>query len=223
MKNVSTFYLLATAVFAQDWANLSRFENENKLLSEAGNSGNRVVFMGNSITEGWIRTDPEFFSINNFVNRGISGQTTPQMLLRFRQDVINLNPVAVVILAGTNDLAGNTGTTSLETIEGNITSMCELAKMNNIQVVLCSILPAYDYPWKWGVYPTEKIMTINKWMREYAAKNSFVFLDFFTPLADERNGLSIKYSEDGVHPNQLGYSVMKPLVEEAIAKCFQNK
>jgi len=223
MKNIIVFLLFATAVFAQDWANLSRFEKENRLLSEMKNSVNRVVFMGNSITEGWIGIDPEFFSKNNFVNRGISGQTTPQMLLRFRQDVINLNPVAVVILAGTNDLAGNTGPTSLETIEGNISSMCELAKMNNIQVVLCSILPAYDYPWKWGVYPTEKIMTINQWMKEYAAKNNFVFVDFFTPLADERNGLDKKYSEDGVHPNQLGYSVMKPLVEEAISKCFSNK
>lgn len=214
--------MITISCYAQDWANLSRYEKENEILMQSSESSDRVVFMGNSITEGWIKVDPNFFKDNNFVNRGISGQTTPQMLIRFRQDVINLKPKAVVILAGTNDLAGNTGPSSVEKIEGNIKSMCELAKSNNIKVILCSILPAYDYPWRAGIYPTEKILEINKWMKEYTNENNFSFVDYFTQLADENNALNKKYSGDGVHPNEVGYSIMKPIVLKAITEALKN-
>jgi len=216
------FLILSTAVSAQDWANLSRFTEENKSIDIMKNSNTRIVFLGNSITEGWIKTDPDFFSNNNYINRGISGQTTPQMLLRFRQDVINLNPAAVVILAGTNDIAGNTGITTVQAIEGNIISMCELAVANNIQVILCSILPAYDYPWKPGIYPTEKIIEINSWMKSFALQKGFYFVDYFSALADSENKLYKKYSRDGVHPNLEGYLVMKPLVETEIFKAIRR-
>jgi lysophospholipase L1-like esterase len=139
------------------------------------------------------------------------------MLLRFRQDVIDLKPAAVVILAGTNDIAGNTGPATLESILGNISSMAELAKANNIKVVLSSVLPVFDYPWKPGLKPTEKIFALNKMIKDYASKNGFVYLDYFTAMADERKGLRTGLGDDGVHPNLAGYKIMEPLVEKAIA------
>jgi lysophospholipase L1-like esterase len=175
--------------------------------------------MGNSITEYWKFWDREFFAQNkSFVNRGISGQTTPQMLVRFRNDVINLNPSIVVILAGTNDIAGNTGPTTLENIFGNIVSMAELAKANNIKVILCSVLPVYEYPWSPGLEPAGKIMKLNTMLLTYAQKNKLEYVDFHTPMADERNGLKADYSSDGVHPNLKGYKIMDALVEKAITK-----
>lgn len=222
MKTYFLFFIIFTVIInAQDWANLSRFAEENKKVILSVSSENKVVFMGNSITEGWIKADPEFFTKNNFINRGISGQTTPQMLLRFRQDVINLKPAAVVILAGTNDLAGNTGPTSIDAIQGNIMSMCELATQNNIKVILCSILPAYDYPWKPGIFPTEKILQINLWMKTYAEKNNYYYVDYFSAMADSQNALDKRYSYDGIHPNDAGYNVMKPLVQTEISKALQ--
>ena len=144
------------------------------------------------------------------------------MLVRFRADVVNLKPKVVVILAGTNDIAGNTGPATLEMIEDNIASMVEIAKANNINVVLCSVLPAYDYPWKSGLQPAEKIVALNKWIKDYSEKNKIIYADFFTPMADERNGLKKEYSEDGVHPNKDGYDVMTPLVEKAIAESLNH-
>ncbi|GAB4135735.1 MAG: SGNH/GDSL hydrolase family protein [Ignavibacteriales bacterium] len=223
MKKIVFLLFVTASIMAQDWANLSRFAEENKKINVNENSESRVVFMGNSITEGWIKSDPDFFKKNNFVNRGISGQTTPQMLLRFRQDVINLKPAAVVILAGTNDLAGNTGPTTIEAIEGNLISMCELAKLNGIKVILCSILPAYDYWWNPGVFPTEKIITINSWIKSYATENNFGFVDYFSATADAEKALDKRYSGDGIHPNEVGYSVMKKLVLSEISKVLNTK
>lgn len=220
------FVLLLLSVFAvqlssaQDWADLNRFkkENANQVLPTPGEK--RVVFMGNSITEGWVNIHPEFFTGKFYLNRGISGQTTPQMLLRFRADVIKLKPKVVVILAGTNDIAGNTGPSTLEMIEDNIISMAQLAKANDIKVILCSVLPVYDYPWKTGLEPAEKIIALNKLIKSYAAKSEIIYLDFFSAMVDERNGLKSEYSKDGVHPNEAGYYVMEPLTEQAIDKAF---
>ena len=204
----------------QDWANLNRFKNENanQVLPVPGEK--RVVFMGNSITEGWINLHPEFFAGKFYINRGISGQTTPQMLLRFRADVIKLKPKVVIILAGTNDIAGNSGPSTLEMIEDNIISMAQLAKANDIKVIICSVLPVYDYPWKTGLKPAEKIIELNKLIKSYASKSDIIYLDFFSAMVDERNGLMPEYSKDGVHPNEAGYNVMEPLTEKAIDKAF---
>jgi lysophospholipase L1-like esterase len=176
--------------------------------------------MGNSITEGWINTCPEFFAGKSYVNRGISGQTTPQMLVRFRPDVINLKPAVVVILAGTNDIAGNTGPSTLEMIMDNLISMAELAKANQIKVVLSSVLPVFDYPWKPGLQPAEKIIALNVMIKNYAEKNGFVYLDYFSATVDERKGLKKELSGDGVHPNEAGYKIMAPLAEAAIKKAL---
>lgn len=204
-----------------DWANLNRYKEENLKIGLPADNENRVVFIGNSITQGWIEVDPNFFAGKSYINRGISGQTTPQMLVRFRSDVVNLKPKVVVILAGTNDIAGNTGPSTLEMIEDNIASMVEIANANNIKVVLCSILPAYDYPWKTGLEPAQKIVDLNKWIKEYAVKNKIIYVDYFAPIADQRNGMKKAYSEDGVHPNLAGYKVMEPIVENAIAEALR--
>jgi lysophospholipase L1-like esterase len=213
------------ALLAQnnDWADLNRYKEDNLMVGLPDPDEHRIVFMGNSITQGWGEVDPDFFIGKSYINRGISGQTTPQMLLRFRQDVVNLNPKVVVILAGTNDIAGNTGPSTLEMIEDNIASMVEIAKANNINVLLCSVLPAYDYPWKPGLEPSQKIVDLNKWIKDYAEKNVIIYIDYFTPMADERNGLKKEYSEDGVHPNLVGYKEMEPLVEKAIAEALSVK
>jgi len=208
---------------AQDWANLKRYQDDNKKLAAPKPRESRVVFMGNSITEGWVNMDPDFFKGKPYVGRGISGQTTPQMLVRFRQDVIDLKPTVVVILAGTNDIAGNTGPTTLEQIMANIASMAELAKANNIKVILSSVLPAFDYPWKPGLEPAEKIFALNKMIKEYAGKNAFVYLDYFSAMADERKGLKANLGYDGVHPNLEGYKVMEPLAEKAIEEALKKK
>jgi lysophospholipase L1-like esterase len=208
---------------AQDWANTGRFRNENEALGDPAPGEKRVVFMGNSITEGWIRFCPEFFSGKPYINRGISGQTTPQMLVRFRSDVINLKPSVVVILAGTNDIAGNTGPSTLEMIENNIISMAELAKANGIRVVLCSVLPAIDYPWNPGLNPVTKISSLNEIIEMYAKKSGIIYLDYYSHMVNEQKGLKEEYSYDGVHPNEAGYKVMAPLTEQAIAKAFLQK
>jgi len=204
-----------------DWANFDKYKEDNLKLGLPGQDEDRVVFMGNSITQGWGEENPEFFEGKSYINRGISGQTTPQMLVRFRADVVNLKPKVVVILAGTNDIAGNTGPSTLEMIEDNIASMVEIAKANNIKVVLCSVLPAYDYPWKPGLEPAQKIVDLNKWIKNFADKNDDIYVDYFTSMADERNGLKKECSEDGVHPNLAGYKIMAPLVEKAIADALR--
>jgi lysophospholipase L1-like esterase len=212
-----------TSLFAQDWANFGRYRADNEKLAPPVKGENRVVFMGNSITDGWVYVDSVFFAGKPYIGRGISGQTTPQMLVRFRSDVIALKPAVVVILAGTNDIAGNTGPSTLEMIMDNIISMSELAKANGIKVVLSSVLPAYDYPWKPGLEPANKIISLNKMIKDYAGKSGSVYLDYFTPMVDERNGLKAAYSEDGVHPNLAGYKIMEPLAEKAIEKALAIK
>lgn len=205
-----------------DWANLFRFKEENLQLGRPSRNESRVVFMGNSITEGWIRNRPEFFSGNKYINRGISGQTTPQMLVRFRQDVIALQPAVVVILAGTNDIAGNTGPSTLEMIEDNLASMTEIAQANGIQVVLCSVLPVADYPWAPGLEPAEKIVELNAWIKKYAIRHGAIYLDYYTSVVDAQKGMKAEYSEDGVHPNAAGYNVMEPLAKKAVKKALSR-
>ncbi len=205
---------------AQDWANLNRFKEENKAVGLPRTNEDRVVFMGNSITQGWKEQMPDFFKNPNYINRGIGGQTTPQMLLRFRQDVLKLYPKVVVILAGTNDIAGNTGPSTLEMIEDNIYSMAELAKAHNVEVVLCSILPVYDYPWQTGLEPAEKIVELNRRLQNYSDKRGIVYADFFSEMVDSQNGLRSEFTNDGVHPTKAGYEVMAPIVEKAIARAL---
>ena len=206
-----------------DWAYLKRYQAENAALAPPRAGENRVVFMGNSITEGWARYFPSMFGGKPYVNRGIGGQTTPQMLVRFRQDVIALKPAVVVILAGTNDIAGNTGPSTIEMIEDNLASMAELAKANGIAVVLSSVLPVYDYPWRQGLEPAPKIVALNKWMKEYASTHGAVYLDYHTPMADDRQGMKADLAGDGVHPNEAGYRIMAPLAEKAIAEALRRK
>lgn len=217
-------FFIAGLTFAQpDWANTARFKDANAKLAPPTSGESRVVFMGNSITEGWIRTSPDYFAGKPYVNRGISGQTTPQMLVRFRNDVINLKPALVVILAGTNDIAGNTGPSTLEMILDNLISMTELAKANNIKVVLSSVVPAFDYPWKPNMEPAPKIVKLNEMIKNYAEKNNIVYLDYFSAMVDERNGLKKELSGDGVHPNLAGYKIMEPLAEAAIKMALKKK
>ena len=205
-----------------DWANLAKYRDANAALGAPAPGVKRVVFMGNSITEGWAPLFPSMFPGKPYVGRGISGQTTPQMLVRFRQDVIALEPAVVVILAGTNDIAGNTGPSTLEMIEDNLASMAELAKANGIRVVLSSVLPVFDYPWKRGLEPAPKIVALNAWIRQYAASHGAVYLDLHSAMADERQGLKGELSGDGVHPNEAGYRVMAPLTERAIAEALRG-
>ena len=206
-----------------DWPNLAKYRDANAALAPPSGAEQRVVFMGDSITEGWGDMDPNFFAAHAYVDRGISGQTTPQMLVRLRQDVIALQPAAVVILAGTNDIAGNTGPTTIEAIEGNLKSMAELARANGIRVVLSSVLPAFDYPWRPGLQPVPKIAALNSWMHDYCAQERCVYLDYFSAMADERKGLPLTLSGDGVHPNKAGFAIMEPLVEKAIAVALAQK
>lgn len=205
------------------WANTERYKKANSALDSTSTGENRVVFMGNSITEGWGGMCPDFFSKNSYINRGISGQTTPQMLVRFRSDVIKLKPAVVIILAGTNDIAGNTGPSTLEMILDNIISMAELAKANHIKVVLCSVLPTIDYPWNIGLEPAEKIATLNNMIKNYADKNGILYVDYYTHMVDEQKGLIKEYTFDGVHPNEAGYKIMEPLAQEAIKKVLNMK
>jgi acetyl esterase/lipase/lysophospholipase L1-like esterase len=200
-----------------DWSNLSRYNKENNELNPA-DGGKRVVFYGNSITENWKRFDNDFFEKNQFLDRGIGGQTTSQMLVRFRSDVVNLKPSAVVILAGTNDIAENTGPISIENIFGNIISMVEIARANNIKPFLCAVMPVYQYSWNKTIEPVEKISRLNGMIKQYAVENKIPYIDFFTPFADGKGGLLEQYSPDGVHPNLEGYKIMEKLVSNMLIK-----
>ena len=215
------FAMISTNMSSQDWADLEKYKSANEALPELQKGEKRIVFMGNSITEGWVSMRPNFFKNNPFVGRGISGQTTPQMLIRMRQDVLNLNPDVVVILAGTNDIAGNTGPMTLDQILDNLKSMAELADANGIKVILSSVLPVYDYPWKPDVKPNIKIPALNTMIEAYSKSKGYYYLDYFSEMADERNGLPKKYAEDEVHPTVLGYSVMEPLVLNAIVNVLK--
>ncbi|MGB5646187.1 MAG: SGNH/GDSL hydrolase family protein [Muriicola sp.] len=215
------FFLHQGSILAQDWAQLGVFREVNKKISMTS-STERVVFFGNSITIGWLHTMPSFFEDRPFINRGIGGQTTPQMLVRFRQDVLDMHPKVVIILAGTNDIAGNTGPMTLDDILGNLKSMSELAKANNIEVILCSVLPASDYPWRPGLEPDKKIPALNAMIKEYTEQASLHFLDYYTAMVNDINGMDKDLAYDGVHPTKAGYEIMAPLALEAIAKAIKT-
>jgi lysophospholipase L1-like esterase len=202
-----------------DWAQLGHYAAANETVAAPKSSEDRVVFYGDSITEGWKIS--ESFPGKPYINRGISGQTTPQMLVRFRQDVLNLKPKLVVILAGTNDLAQNTGVETLEQIEGYLTSMCELARANKIRVVLASVLPVLDYPWSPGLVPGPKVAALNAWLQKYATENKLVYLDYFTAMSDANKAIRPGLSSDGVHPTPEGYAVMAPLAQKAITEALK--
>jgi lysophospholipase L1-like esterase len=206
-----------------DWPNLGRYHDANAQVTTPAPDEERVVFMGDSITDGWGRKYGKFFPEKPYMNRGISGQTTPQMLIRFRPDVIALRPKVVVILAGTNDIAGNTGPTTLEAIEDNLASMSELARASGIRVVLASLLPVCDYikpqtPRR----PNEKIVALNAWMKDYAARNGFIYLDYYSAALDDNKMLKQDLTYDGLHPNDSGYAIMAPLAEKAIAAALHG-
>lgn len=205
-----------------DWPDLERYRRANQLLGLPAHGEQRVVFYGNSITDSWARFFPDQFPGKPYVGRGISGQTTPQMLVRFRQDVIDLKPAAVVILAGTNDIAGNTGPSTLGMIEDNLVSMVQLARANDIRVIVCSVLPAFDYPWRPGLHPAQKIVALNDWLKQYAAKQGLTYVDYWSAMADERGGMRKDLTLDGVHPNEAGYRVMARLVEPAIERVLRG-
>lgn len=199
------------------------------MLSGACNETNRsgssstakrpaAVFMGNSITDEWVKMDESFFTNPNFIAKGISGQTTGQMLDRFETDVVGLKPAVVVILGGINDIAENEGPVSIETIFHNIVAMSELAKANNIEVVLCSVLPAGKIPWRSSVKPIEKIIALNQLIKSYCTNNALPYVDFYKAMVDEEKGLDQHYTKDGVHPNLVGYKIMEPLVANAVKK-----
>ncbi|MGA2754044.1 MAG: SGNH/GDSL hydrolase family protein [Terracidiphilus sp.] len=202
-----------------DFGGLERFKEANAILTAPKPGENRVVFMGDSITQGW-KLD-ESFPGKPYINRGIGGQTSPQMVVRFRQDVIDLKPKVVVILAGINDIAGNTGPMTLELTEGNIASMAELATANGIRVVLCSVLPAFDFTWAPGLTPAPKVMELNAWIRQYAAEKHHVYVDYYSAMKDERDGLPATLSADGVHPLPAGYAIMTPLAGAGIEKALR--
>ena len=201
-----------------DWPNFKQFEELNTNLPKMKKNKNRVVFMGNSITIGWLQTNPNFFRDKDYVNRGISGQTTPQMLVRFRADVVDINADVVVILAGTNDIAGNTGPVTLKMIANNLKSMTEIAQANGIKVILCSVLPAYDYPWSPGKQPNIKIPKLNSMIEDFAKKSGAFYLDYFKALNDGNNGIIKEYSNDGVHLTTKGYDVLEQMLEKALDK-----
>ena len=217
------FLITSFKTDAQDWANLKRYQNENAALQAPAKKEKRVVFIGNSITQGWKEKRPEFFTNNPYICRGISGQTTPQMLIRFKQDVVALKPRVVVILGGTNDVAGNTGPSTLEMIVDNISSMAEIATANKIKVVICSVLPAFDYPWRKGMEPNVKIPQLNGMIKKYCDEKGYTYLDYFNAMNDGKNGMKAEYTTDMVHCTVKGYEVMESMVQPAIQKALIAK
>ncbi|MBS1500613.1 MAG: dienelactone hydrolase family protein [Bacteroidetes bacterium] len=206
-----------------DWPDLRKYDAENRNTPPPAPGQKRVVFMGNSITEFWWIQDSAFFVNHHYIGRGISGQTTPQMLVRFREDVINLKPAVVVILAGINDIAQNTGPEKIEDIFGNIRSMVELAHAAHIKVVISSVLPANHFPWRPSIDPTEKVIQLNKMLKAYADANNIVYLDYYSAMVDDKKGLPANLSHDGVHPTLEGYKVMEPMVVKAINEALTRK
>jgi len=230
MKNtvVTAIFLTILSIFnlsgqdnkkVMDWANLTRYKEANISLLKEKPSSSTIVLMGNSITEGWVRERPDFFKANtNLVGRGISGQTTSQMLLRFKQDVVHLKPKLVVLLCGINDIAQNTGPISQSEIMDNIISMCELAVANKIGVILSSVLPASDFPWRPGMNPGPKVVSLNEDIKKYAKLKGHVYLDYYSSMEDGNLGLRPGLSTDKVHPTPAGYAIMEPLLLAAIQK-----
>jgi lysophospholipase L1-like esterase len=223
-KDLENWRNSRAAMLRDDFGELAHYREANTRLKPAAAREKRVVFMGDSITEAWALG--QYFPGTGYINRGISGQTTPQMLVRFREDVIDLQPSVVVILAGTNDIAGNTGPMSLEEIEANYASMAELARARGIRVVFSSIVPVHNYTAKaanlFVLRPMSKIRELNRWLQEYSRSNGFVYLDYFSAMIDEAGFLKKELADDGLHPNDAGYRVMVPLASEAIKKAFQQ-
>ena len=209
--------------FADDWAALTKYQKENELLPPPTRKEKRVVFLGSSIFEFWKQKDPEYFIRNTYVDRGISGQISPQLLIRFRQDVINLKPKAVIILAGSNDIAGNTGHVTIDKIMDNIKSMAELARLHHIKVILCKYLPVYEYPWNKQIKAADIIVDLNEKIETYAKERNYTILDYWTPLVDERKGQRAELTVDGVHPNLAGYKIMEGVTDVAIKKALKNR
>jgi len=213
--------IVTTQAENSDWANLGYYKKRNRELGLTGENEKRIVFMGDSITEEWGNLYPEFFSGKNYINRGIGGQTTPQMLIRFKPDAIDLKPDAIVILAGTNDIAGNTGPSTVRMITDNIFSMAELAKAYDIIVVLASILPVYQYSWADDVIdPPSMIDSVNSKIKEYVENQGLVYLDYYSSMVDDRKGLKLDYTGDGVHPNEAGYKVMSAIADDIILQAL---
>ena len=219
LLSVAPIHAQAPDLTKLDWPQFARYQADNQALPPVASGEKRVVFMGDSITDGWKIADS--FPGKPYVNRGISGQTTPQMLVRFRADVLNLHPSAVVILAGTNDIAGNTGPETNEEIEGYLSSMAELASANGIRVIMCSVLPVFDYPWRPGLKPAPRIDAINAWMKSYAAAHGHIYVDYHSAMKDERDGLPKTLAYDGVHPTAAGYAAMAPIVQKAIDEAIK--
>ncbi|MCX2678449.1 SGNH/GDSL hydrolase family protein [Galbibacter sp. EGI 63066] len=213
-------------LFAQQtavaFADFSKYEAENTALPIPQPDQDRVVFMGNSITEGWKNTHPYFFEENPYIDRGISGQTTSQMLLRFRRDVIDLQPKVVVLLAGINDIAENTGPVELKDVFGNIISMVDLAQANQIKVVVCSVVPANNFPWRKSIKPADKVIALNTMMQQYCGENNIVYVDYYNAMVNDKKGLGKDLAEDGVHPTSKGYKIMEPLVKAGIKQALNR-
>ena len=210
-------------VKSSEWVNYGRYAQANEKLPPPAPGEKRVVFMGNSITEFWAIRDSSFFVDNGYIDRGISGQVTSQMLLRFRQDVIDLKPTLVVILAGTNDIAENAGPISLQHVMDNIISMAQLAETNHIKVILCSVTPAYDFPWHKGLHPAEKIVKLNSMIKSYCEENNIPYVDYYSRMVDKEGGMIKKYTIDGVHPNHEGYAVMDSIVQKEIKAVLETR
>ena len=208
--------MLSNSLLAQDWPQLSYYQKANELL-KTSEKPIKAVFFGDSITEGWPQFNPSFFDSNNFVGRGIGGQTTPQLLLRFRQDVLGLRPKKVIFLAGINDIAENTGPISIEAIMGNIKGMTEMAKANEVEMVLCAVLPANSFPWRPSIIPTRKVIKLNQMIKAYAQENNLIYIDYYNHMVDDEQGLISTLGYDTVHPNKAGYALM----EEVLLKSLQ--
>jgi alpha-L-fucosidase len=207
--------MLNNPIQAQDWPQLSYYQEANKALETSGNTV-EAVFFGDSITEGWPQFNPSFFDSNNFVGRGIGGQTTPQLLLRFRQDVLDLRTKKVILLAGINDIAENTGPISLEAIMENIKGITEMAIANEVEMVLCAVLPANSFPWRPSIIPTNKVIALNQMIMAYALEKNLIYVDYYTPMVNEELGLKSTLGYDTVHPNKTGYSLMEEVLFKSI-------
>lgn len=219
MKQIIFIVLLFQIMYtanAQDWSQLNRFKEANTQLGPPKRGENRVVFMGNSITEGWLQDSLGLFKNKNYINRGIGGQTTSQMKLRFMQDVVELKPKVVVILAGINDIAENTSAISVPEIAENIEGMVQMAKANSIKVVICSVLPANYFPWRPHLSPAAQVIVLNKLLKQMTQKNDMVYLDYYTEMVDDKNGMKAKFTTDGVHCTLNGYRTMEPLIEKCL-------
>jgi lysophospholipase L1-like esterase len=217
------YYIWKKAHDAQllvDFGGLERFREANAMLAAPKPGEDRVVFMGDSITEDWKLEDS--FPGTPYINRGISGQTSPQMLVRFRQDVIDLKPKVVIIMTGTNDIMENTGPMTVEQSGESIASMADLATANKIRVVLCSVLPSSEFAWSPGLKPAPRIVELNAWIKQYAAEKGYVYVDYYSAMKDERGGLPPALSEDGVHPLRAGYAIMAPLAQAGIEKALKR-